>query len=88
MRNRAYRRHQRARARARHLRDLRINNLRGVTPARGIAVTHPYDCRPCCLLCHWSKFLEPRRARERREWMRSLERDAETLGHCSTVETS
>lgn len=24
--------------------------------------------RPRCLVCHWGKFMEPRRAREKRNW--------------------
>ncbi len=69
MRTRAYRRHQRARIRARHLRDFALYTS-SASPRGDIAIRHPLDCGRRCLLCHWSKFLEPRRARERREWLK------------------
>ena len=74
MRDRAYRRHQRARIRARHLRDHRL--LCGwpeLPPPKDLAVRHPFDCGNRCLLCHGDKLLGLRRARERRAWMRELE---------------
>lgn len=70
MRTRAYRRHQRARAKARHLRDFRLYATSATQPPRDVAIRHPFDCGGRCLLCHWSKLLEPRRARQRREWLR------------------
>lgn len=73
MRTRAYRRHQRARVRARHLREFALY-VSSALPAGDIAVRHPLDCGRRCLLCHWGKFLAPRRARERREWLRDHER--------------
>lgn len=30
----------------------------------------PWDCGGRCLLCHYEKFSEPRRAREKRSWLR------------------
>lgn len=72
MRTRAYRRHQRARTKARHLCALRVSGISSVPRPRDIAVRHPSDCGGRCLLCHWSKFLDPRRARERREWLREV----------------
>lgn len=33
-----------------------------------LADRDPWDCGRHCNLCHWSKFNEPRRARENREW--------------------
>lgn len=63
MRSRAYRRHQRARTRARHLRDYyelsasswdrRWNS----GPRKDIAIRHPRDCGRKCYLCHYSKLL-------------------------------
>lgn len=73
MRTRAYRRHQRARVRARHLREF-VRYALSASPPRDIAVRHPLDCGRRCLLCHWSKLLEPRRARERRKWLKDHER--------------
>jgi hypothetical protein len=73
MRTRAYRRHQRARVRVRHLREFALY-ASSALPPRDIAVRHPLDCGRRCLLCHWGKFLEPRRARERRAWLRDHER--------------
>ncbi len=73
MRTRAYRRHQRTRIRARHLRDLALCAA-STSPRGDIAVRHPLDCGRRCLLCHWSKFLDPRRARERRAWLKDHER--------------
>ena len=73
MRTRAYRRHQRARVRERHLREFALYAPSGLPPG-DIAVRHPFDCGRRCLLCHRGKFLEPRRARERREWLRDHER--------------
>lgn len=70
MRNRAYRRHQRARTLARHLRDHRFLHGPNVPSAADVASRHPADCGRHCLLCHGTKFLEPRRARERRAWTR------------------
>lgn len=33
-----------------------------------------FDCgRAHCLLCHWDKFMEPRRTRENRAWRREAE---------------
>lgn len=29
--------------------------------------------RPHCLMCHWDKYMEPRRAREKRTWKREAE---------------
>jgi hypothetical protein len=57
MRTRAYRRHQRARVRARHLRELALYASSATPLPRDIAVRHPLDCGRRCLLCHWSKFL-------------------------------
>ncbi len=28
--------------------------------------------RPRCLVCHWEKYMEPRRAREKRAWQREV----------------
>jgi hypothetical protein len=33
-----------------------------------LADRDPWDCGRRCLLCHHDKFLEPRRAREDRQW--------------------
>lgn len=33
-----------------------------------LADSDPWDCGSHCELCHWAKFNEPRRAREKREW--------------------
>lgn len=33
-----------------------------------LADRDPWDCGRRCLLCHWGKFVEPRRAREDRAW--------------------
>lgn len=35
-----------------------------------LATRHPLDCGSRCYLCHSAKLTEPRRAREKREWMR------------------
>ena len=35
-----------------------------------LADRDPWDCGRHCLLCHHDKFLEPRRAREKRAWQR------------------
>ncbi len=74
MRTRAYRRHQRARVRARHLRELGLYASQATPVPKDIAVRHPLDCGRRCLLCHWSKFLDPRRARERRQWLQDNQR--------------
>lgn len=33
-----------------------------------LADRDPWDCGRRCLLCHWDKLVEPRRARENRAW--------------------
>jgi hypothetical protein len=33
-----------------------------------LADRDPWDCGRRCLLCHWDKHVEPRRARENRAW--------------------
>ena len=38
-----------------------------------LADLDPWDCGRHCLMCHWEKFLEPRRAREKRAWRREIE---------------
>jgi hypothetical protein len=70
MRTRAYRRHQRARIRARHLREYRelIPDARHLQPPKDIAVRHPLDCGRRCFLCHHDKLLRRPRRREREEW--------------------
>jgi len=68
MRTRAYRRHQRARILARHL---RVHSALMPLPSRlpkDIASRHPLDCGKQCELCHWAKFNEPRRPRQKRQW--------------------
>lgn len=73
MRTRAYRRHQRARTKARHLRDyyeLSPSWAQQWDPPKDIAVRHPRDCGRRCQLCHWDKLNEPRRTREDRAWQR------------------
>ncbi len=56
-RTRAYRRHQRARIRARHLRDHRARFGRDVPPPKDLATRHPIDCGGRCQLCHGGKLL-------------------------------
>jgi hypothetical protein len=73
MRTRAYRRHQRARAKARHLGAFSWHATSATGPPRDIAIRHPFDCGGRCLLCHPTKFLEPRRTRQRREWLRDAQ---------------
>ena len=76
MRTRAYRRHQRARTIARHLRDWRSiysgdeSRWGPMPPPKDIAVRHPFDCGRRCELCHGDKFEKLRRVREEREWRR------------------
>jgi len=77
-RGRAYRRHHRARVRAAHVHAHYL--LSAVPPAwpprPDVAVRHPRSCgRARCLLCHWGKLIEPRRAREKRAWRGLVERD-------------
>ena len=58
MRTRAYRRHQRARIKARHLRDYRTlmaSTAEEFPPPDDIAVRHPLDCGRRCFLCHYEK---------------------------------
>lgn len=60
MRTRAYRRHQRARTRARHLRDYYtlVSTARYWPPPKDIAKRHPLDCgNPRCQMCHYDKFV-------------------------------
>lgn len=70
MRSRAYRRHHRARIKARHLRDLR--DLISYRPdewiPKDIAVRHPLDCGRRCYLCHYAKLWGLPRAGDR-EWL-------------------
>jgi hypothetical protein len=76
MRSRAYRRHQRARTKARHLRDYyELSDPLGFPPPKDIAVRHPRDCGRRCYLCHYDKLMDqpPRgdgdwRALERAAW--------------------
>lgn len=72
MRTRAYRRHHRARIKARNIRDYYAltSYTGGFGPRKDIATRHPRDCGRRCLLCHWDKLVEPRRAREVRAWRR------------------
>lgn len=35
-----------------------------------LADRDPWDCGSHCELCHWAKFNEPRRTREKRAWRR------------------
>lgn len=77
MRSRAYRRHQRARIKARHLRDYRrlMASTAAMFPAPDdIATRHPLDCGRRCELCHGDKFDDPRRAREKRQWKGYVDR--------------
>lgn len=71
-RTRAYRRHQRARTKARHLRDWRtLMDPIGYPPPKDIAKRHPLDCGQHCQLCHYEKWMPGRRrARENRQWRR------------------
>ena len=60
MRTRAYRRHQRARIKARHLRDYRALSRwqrDPFPPAKDIATRHPLDCGRRCFLCHMDKLM-------------------------------
>lgn len=73
MRTRAYRRHQRARIKAAHLRAYHeLMSLSELPPPKDIAVRHPLDCGRHCLMCHMAKFTDPRRAREKRAWRREV----------------
>lgn len=62
MRTRAYRRHQRARIKARHLRDYRelMSIVARDWPApKDIAKRHPLDCgRSRCHCCHGPKLMD------------------------------
>jgi hypothetical protein len=58
-------------ASARHLRDFALYPS-SASPPGDVAVRHPLDCGRQCLLCHWDKFLEPRRTRERRAWLKDM----------------
>jgi hypothetical protein len=77
MRTRAYRRHQRARIKARHLRDYyelnpwsaRNSEAAGFGPPKDIAIRHPLDCGRRCYLCHYQKLWGLPRLRER-DWQR------------------
>lgn len=76
-RTRAYRRHQRARYKARHIRDYyelapwsaAMSAASGLGPPNDIATRHPRDCGKRCGLCHGDKLYGVPR---RRGW----ERDA------------
>jgi hypothetical protein len=70
MRTRAYRRHQRERTIAKHMRYLRASPWHGNHVPRDIAVRHPADCGRRCFLCHSDKLMDNRRLQEHREWMR------------------
>lgn len=73
MRTRAYRRHQRARHRARHIRVYHEVDSRSAADGawpKDIATRHPLACPiPRCHICHYEKLTEPRRAREKRAWI-------------------
>lgn len=58
MRTRAYRRHQRARIKARHLHDFYTLTSAYFPPPGDIAVRHPLDCgRSRCHCCHGDKLM-------------------------------
>lgn len=74
MRSRAYRRHQRARVKARHLRAYYVLSATwpdvrfGFPPRKDIATRHPLDCGRRCYLCHYDKLLGFRPRREAADW--------------------
>lgn len=71
MRSRAFRRHQRARIKARHVRDYYAltGYTGGLPPRKDIAVRHPRDCGRRCYLCHYEKLMGLPRLGER-DWRR------------------
>jgi hypothetical protein len=82
MRSRAYRRHQRARIKARHLRDYyelspwsaAESAAAGFGPPKDIAKRHPRDCGHRCFLCHYDKLLGLPPEREIVDWRRYEDR--------------
>lgn len=63
--------------RRRFLREERSPEYRIESPRHwgygALADRDPWDCGRHCLLCHWEKFLEPRRTREKRAWRHDWE---------------
>lgn len=78
MRSTAYRRAQRARVIANRRRfiaeyDSVPEFMLELAPGRW-AKRKPYDCSHTrCRLCHWEKYNEPRRAREKEAWQREVQ---------------
>lgn len=76
-RTRAYRRHQRARIKARHLRDYYalVSGTHDLPPPNDVAIRHPLDCGRRCYRCHYEKLWGLPRPREH-DW-RSYEAAAD-----------
>ena len=69
-RTRAYRRHQRARIKARHLRAYyALVSGPDEPPPKDVAIRHPLDCGRRCYRCHYEKLCGLPRPGER-DWQR------------------
>jgi hypothetical protein len=68
MKKRAIRRHhsRRVAAKRRKLMLAKRQDHLAESSDNQLAVKHPLDCGGRCLMCHGEKFLDPRRAREKR----------------------